>query len=164
MRRIAIQLLASLTAACSTPLPPTAPPPASNPVPAQQAAAPAPPPPAKAAPVAQTESPIELFERVRDAMANKSIYFDYDQYAICPDLTTTQSRRLSIIIDPIKNAESAPRRVLRGEQGSATRGRLIVLAGETGNATDPRVRACKIKPVSGDRGAGSRRHYLRRPR
>ena len=102
MKRIAIQLLASLTAACSTPLPPTAPPPASTPVPAQQAAAPAPPPPAKPAPVAQTESPIELFERVRDAMANKSIYFDYDQYAIKPD-------EMSLIMEQAKVAIIYPK-------------------------------------------------------
>lgn len=87
MKRIAIQLLASLTAACSAQLPPPAPPPAPAPIPAPQAAAPAAPAPSKPAPLAQTESAMQLFEHLRDAMANKSIYFDYDQYAITPDET-----------------------------------------------------------------------------
>jgi len=98
MKRIAIQLLASLTAACSTPLPPTAPPPAPAPIPAPQAAAPAPPAPSKPAPVAQTESPMQLFEHMRDAMANKSIYFDYDQYAIKPDGTSLIMERAKVAI------------------------------------------------------------------
>jgi hypothetical protein len=92
MKRIAIVLLASPTAACSTPVPPFAPPPAPAPVPAPRAAAPALPPASKPAPVAQTELPIQLFEQLRDAMANKSIYFDYDQYAIKPDETRCRSR------------------------------------------------------------------------
>src|ERR1700675_1755812 len=88
MKRIAIQVLVLLMAACSTPLPPAAPPPASTRVSAPQAAAPASLPPAKPAPVVQTESPILRFEHVRDTMANKSIYFDYDQYATKPDGTS----------------------------------------------------------------------------
>jgi peptidoglycan-associated lipoprotein len=98
MKRIAIQVLVLLTAACSTPLPPAAPPPASTRVPAPQAAAPASLPPAKPAPVAQTESPMRLFEHVRDTMANKSIYFDYDQYAIKPDGTSLLMEQAKVAI------------------------------------------------------------------
>jgi peptidoglycan-associated lipoprotein len=82
MKRFALMLAASLMAACSTTTPPA---PAPAPAPAPQAAAPVPPPPAppaKPTPVAQTESPMQLFERARAAMADKSVYFDFDKYAV----------------------------------------------------------------------------------
>jgi peptidoglycan-associated lipoprotein len=100
MKRIAMLLLASLTAACSTPLPPAA---------LSSAPAPAPAPLVErevvvvaATLVVQTESPIHLFEQMRDAMTNKSIYFDYDQYAIKPT-------EASPIMEHAKLANAYPR-------------------------------------------------------
>jgi len=52
--------------------------------------------------VVQPESPIDLFERMRDATANQSIYFDYDQYTIKPDET-------SLIMEHAKLANAFPR-------------------------------------------------------
>ncbi len=95
MKRVACLLLATWVAACSTPTPP-APPPA----PAPQAAVPAPPPPApppaKPAIVAVSESPMDAFERLRAGLANKSIYFDYDKYAIRPDEETLISEHAKL--------------------------------------------------------------------
>jgi peptidoglycan-associated lipoprotein len=102
MKRIAMLLLASLTAACSTPIPPAAlsPAPVSAPAPARLAQ------PqvvlTVAALVVPPESPMQLFERMRDATANKSIYFDYDRYAIKSDET-------SLIIEHAKLANAFPR-------------------------------------------------------
>jgi peptidoglycan-associated lipoprotein len=88
MKRTAWLLLASLTAACSTPAPPAAPPP--PPPPAEAPAPPPapPPPPPPPAPVVKTESPIEVFGRMRAAIENESVYFDFDKYAIKPDQTS----------------------------------------------------------------------------
>jgi peptidoglycan-associated lipoprotein len=96
MKRIALLLLASLMAACSTTTPPA---PAPAPAPTPQAAAPTPPPappPAKPAPVAQTESPMQAFERMRAAVANQSVYFDFDKYAIKPNFDTLISEHAKL--------------------------------------------------------------------
>jgi peptidoglycan-associated lipoprotein len=101
MKRIVMLLLALLTAACSTPLPPA-------PVSSAPATAPAAPVAERqvvltaVALVVQPESPMDLFERMRDATANQSIYFDYDQYTIKPDET-------SLIMEHAKLANAFPR-------------------------------------------------------
>jgi peptidoglycan-associated lipoprotein len=81
MKQLAAFLPALLIVACSTPAPPAAPAPAP-----QAAAAPTPPPPApppaKPAAVVHIESPMEAFERMRSILAEKSVYFDFDRYAI----------------------------------------------------------------------------------
>jgi peptidoglycan-associated lipoprotein len=101
MKRFAILLLASLATACSTPKPAVAPAPPPMPSPAPRAAAPAPSPPAKPAPIAQTESPMQLFQRTLTNLNNKSIYFDYDQYVLKPDET-------SVIMQHAKLANAYP--------------------------------------------------------
>jgi peptidoglycan-associated lipoprotein len=55
-----------------------------------------------AAPVASTESPIQLFKHMRDAMTNQSIYFDFDRYAIKPD-------ERSLIMEQAKLAITYPK-------------------------------------------------------
>ncbi len=98
MKRIAIMLLASLVvAACSTAMPAAPPAPAPIPAPAPQAAAPAPP-PAKPTPVAQTESPMQAFERIRAALDSNGIFFDYDQYMIKPDETSVIMQHAKVAI------------------------------------------------------------------
>ncbi len=85
MKRICAALLVTLTAACSTTAPP-APPPPPPPQKAPEAPPPAPPPPPpKAEPVAPAESPMQMFERMRAGLVNRSVYFDFDRSAIKPD-------------------------------------------------------------------------------
>ncbi len=84
MNRIALLLLASIMAACSTPTPPAAPSAPPPQVKAPEAPPPAPP-PAKPAPVVQAESPMQIFERERATLDNKSVYFDFDRYTIRPE-------------------------------------------------------------------------------
>ncbi len=89
MRRIAILSFAALMAACST----TAPPAPSVP-PKQQAQAPvappvAPPPMAKAAPVVPVEPPMQVFNRQRSSLDERSVYFDFDKSAILPEWIST---------------------------------------------------------------------------
>lgn len=94
-------LLALLMAACSTPTPaPVSTPPA--PAPAVQAAAPPPAPPAKPVAVANTESPMEAFERLQASLDRNSIYFDFDKYAVKPD-------EESVIAQHAKALETYPR-------------------------------------------------------
>jgi peptidoglycan-associated lipoprotein len=83
MNRLLLVTCSALITACSTPLPPA-------PAPAPQAAVHAPPPvalvttpQAKAAPVSN-ESAMEAFDRMRAGLMGKSIFFDYDKYAIAP--------------------------------------------------------------------------------
>jgi peptidoglycan-associated lipoprotein len=89
MRRIAVVLLVTLTAACSTPAPPAPAPAPPPPAPAPAPPPPPPPPPPKAEPVAPAESPMQVFERMRAALGSRSVYFDYDKSLIKPDQVTT---------------------------------------------------------------------------
>ena len=97
MKHFFFPLLASLLAACATPLPP--PPPALAPSP-RAAAASEPAPSAVlsyARPVAP-ESPMAAFERMRAATAGDSVYFDFDRSAIKPDQTATISEHAKLAI------------------------------------------------------------------
>jgi peptidoglycan-associated lipoprotein len=100
MNRLLAILAPALTlAACSTPLPPA---PTASPAP--QVAAPAPPslavsPPAPVKPVAlvNTETPMQTFERTDMALSNRSIYFDYDKYAIKPNVDGLISQHAKLL-------------------------------------------------------------------
>lgn len=97
MRHTALILVVMLAAACSTSTPPAPPPPA----PEAKAPEPPPPPPpppapAKPAPV-QAESPMQGFERMRSGLHDKSVYFDYDQFAIKPDQVSTIADHAKLI-------------------------------------------------------------------
>jgi peptidoglycan-associated lipoprotein len=97
-RVLLISSAALITAACSTPLPPPAPAPqAATPPPAPVAVAA--PPPAKPAPVANTESAEQAFERMRAALMGKSIYFDYDKYAIAPNEDSLISQHARLLVN-----------------------------------------------------------------
>ncbi|HEX4597095.1 MAG TPA: peptidoglycan-associated lipoprotein Pal [Burkholderiaceae bacterium] len=82
MNRLPLFLCSALTvAACSTtPLPPAPAPVAAAPAPAPVAIVTTP--QAKPAPVANTESAMQAFDRMRSSLDGNSIYFDYDKYAI----------------------------------------------------------------------------------
>jgi peptidoglycan-associated lipoprotein len=107
MNRLLLALSSALAlAACgTTPLPPP-------PAPAPAAAAPTPPPvavaptpQAKPAPVVDTESPLQAFERQRSALMGKSIFFDYDKFAIKPQADPLISQHAKLL-------ESNPKDVL----------------------------------------------------
>jgi peptidoglycan-associated lipoprotein len=86
MKRLAMLFWPALMlAACSTPSPSTP-----SPAPPPQAAAPVqssspPSQPAKPMQVAATPSPMLAFEQALSTLNGKSLYFDYDKYAIKPD-------------------------------------------------------------------------------
>jgi peptidoglycan-associated lipoprotein len=98
VNRLPLLVCSVLTvAACSTtPLPPA-------PTPAPVAVAPAPPvapvsaPQAKPAPVADTESPMQRFDRMRSSLDGNSIYFDYDKYAIGSQADTLISQHAKVL-------------------------------------------------------------------
>jgi peptidoglycan-associated lipoprotein len=98
MKRASLLLLACLTAACSTPIPPAPPPPP----PAPQAAAPEPAPvvviESESVTVA-TPSPKDAFEQMRAAIDGDSVYFDFNQYAIKPDQTSAVSEHAKLAND-----------------------------------------------------------------
>jgi len=92
MKRTAFVVLALLTAACSTPAPPAPPPPpmkAPEPPPPPPPPSPPPPPPP---PVVQKETPQQMFEKMRAAIAQQSVYFDFDKALVKPD-------QISVITD-----------------------------------------------------------------
>jgi peptidoglycan-associated lipoprotein len=83
-------------AACSTtPLPQAPAPVAVAPAPAP--VAPVSTPQAKPAPVANTESPMQHFDRMRSSLDGSSIYFDYDKYAIGSQADTLISRHAKVL-------------------------------------------------------------------
>ncbi len=85
MKRICAALLVTLTAACSTTAPPAPPPPPPQQKAPEPPPPPPPPPPPKAEPVAPAESPMQMFEKMRAGLVNRSVYFDFDKSAIKPD-------------------------------------------------------------------------------
>jgi peptidoglycan-associated lipoprotein len=88
MKRATLLSLAVMVAACSTPTPP----PATNLPPLQaNSTAPAPPPHPQPAPVVQAESPMQTFERMRMALANESVFFEFDQSEVKADQTSALS-------------------------------------------------------------------------
>lgn len=98
MKRIAILCLAALVAACST-TPPPAPTLAPKQVqaPAARVVPPAPP-AAKAAPMMRAESPMEVFDRERARLDERSVFFDFDRSSLLPG-------QLSAIEDHAKLAQ-----------------------------------------------------------
>jgi len=83
MKRIAIVSLAALVAACST-TPPPAPAPAPKQVQAPAPVVPPAPPPAKAAPIVRSESPMQIFDRERARLDERSVFFDFDTSSLLP--------------------------------------------------------------------------------
>jgi peptidoglycan-associated lipoprotein len=76
--------LAALLAACSSTPPPPVEPPKAVVAPPPAPVAP-PPPPAAATVAVPPESPMQMFERERARLADRSVFFGYDQFSITPD-------------------------------------------------------------------------------
>jgi len=98
-RFIFLSLILSI-AACSTTTPPT---PAAT-TQAQAKAAPVTvpvpaPTPAKATPVVQAESPVQLFERQRAAMSDASVYFAFDNYIVAPDQSPAVEKHANLAVE-----------------------------------------------------------------
>ncbi len=97
MKRLASLSLLVLLAACSTASPPVASNAPAAPTPPPAAASqPAPSTAAKPVPVAQQETPEQIFARMRATLDKDSVYFDFDKYAVRSDQYDTISEHAKL--------------------------------------------------------------------
>jgi len=98
MKRSVLPILGLFIAGCSTTT--TPPPPTPAPVQAQTPVVATPAlPPAKPSPVAKVESPFEVFEKMRNAIDEKSVYFAYDRYAVSSSDAPTVEQHAKLAIE-----------------------------------------------------------------